>query len=108
MALQKEKELARVDPLTLLSNRRTFYEQAEVEIARAWRYSRPLCIAYLDIDNFKLVNDWLGHSTGDALLVTLASTLRAELRASDLVGRMGGDEFAILFRKLTQLRQKAC
>jgi diguanylate cyclase (GGDEF)-like protein/PAS domain S-box-containing protein len=96
VALEKEKELARVDPLTHLSNRRAFYEQAEVEIARAWRYSRPLCIAYMDINNFKLVNDRLGHSTGDALLVTLASTLRSELRASDLVGRMGGDEFAVL------------
>ena len=96
LALEKEKELARVDPLTHLANRRAFYEQAEVEIARAWRYSRPLCIAYMDIDNFKFINDRLGHSTGDALLVTLASTLRSELRASDLVGRMGGDEFAIL------------
>ena len=96
LALEKEKEFARVDPLTHLSNRRAFYEQAEVEIARAWRYSRPLCIAYMDIDNFKFINDRLGHSTGDALLVTLASTLRSELRASDLVGRMGGDEFAIL------------
>jgi diguanylate cyclase (GGDEF)-like protein/PAS domain S-box-containing protein len=95
-ALAKEQELARVDPLTHVSNRRAFYEQAEVEIARARRYSRPLCIAYMDIDDFKLVNDKLGHSTGDAVLVTLASALRAKLRISDVVARMGGDEFAVL------------
>src|SRR6202020_816848 len=87
---------ARVDPLTHVFNRRAFYEQAEIEIARARRYSRPLCMAYLDIDNFKLVNDKLGHSTGDAVLVTLAGTLRAKLRATDIVARMGGDEFAVL------------
>jgi diguanylate cyclase (GGDEF)-like protein/PAS domain S-box-containing protein len=96
VALAKEQELARVDPLTHLSNRRAFYEAAEIEISRAWRYSRPLCLAYVDVDNFKLVNDRLGHSTGDALLVTLAGTLRTALRASDLIARMGGDEFAVL------------
>jgi PAS domain S-box-containing protein len=58
-ALEKERELARVDPLTHVSNRRAFYEQADLEIARVRRYSRPLCVAYMDIDDFKIINDTL-------------------------------------------------
>lgn len=95
-ALIKEQELARIDPLTHVSNRRAFYELAEIEIVRARRNGCPLSVAYMDVDNFKFVNDDLGHATGDLVLVTIASTLRSELRASDIVARLGGDEFAIL------------
>lgn len=95
-SLAKEQELARIDPLTHVANRRAFYEVAEAESARARRYRRPISVAYLDIDDFKRVNDTLGHSTGDALLVSVASTLRSQLRTTDVVARMGGDEFALM------------
>jgi diguanylate cyclase (GGDEF)-like protein/PAS domain S-box-containing protein len=95
-ALEREQELARIDPLTQVANRRAFYELAEMELARSRRYRRPLTFVCIDLDNFKLVNDALGHLTGDAVLVTVASTLRDELRATDVVARMGGDEFEIM------------
>ena len=94
-ALEAEKELARVDPLTTVSNRRYFVELASAELARAKRSGRPMTVAYVDLDNFKLVNDRLGHEMGDELLRTVATALRTRLRVTDAVGRMGGDEFAI-------------
>jgi diguanylate cyclase (GGDEF)-like protein/PAS domain S-box-containing protein len=94
--LQREKELARTDMLTGLSNRRAFYEALQMERARAARYGRPITLAYVDLDNFKRVNDTLGHAVGDELLVCVADLLRQTLRLSDTVGRLGGDEFALL------------
>ena len=94
--LAKEQELARIDPLTNVPNRRAFYEALDKERVRSVRYRRPLTIAYVDIDNFKKVNDALGHAVGDELLVQVAAGLRSNLRASDFVGRLGGDEFAAL------------
>jgi diguanylate cyclase (GGDEF)-like protein len=94
--LAKEQELARVDPLTAVPNRRAFYEALDKERVRSLRYRRPLTIAYVDLDNFKKVNDSLGHAVGDELLVQVAAGLRSNLRASDYVGRLGGDEFAVL------------
>jgi diguanylate cyclase (GGDEF)-like protein len=94
--LAKEQELARVDPLTTVPNRRAFYEALDKERVRSLRYRRPFTIAYVDLDNFKRVNDSLGHAAGDELLVQVAMGLRSNLRASDYVGRLGGDEFAIL------------
>jgi len=94
--LAREHELARIDPLTTVPNRRAFYEALDKERARSLRYRRPLTIAYVDLDNFKKVNDALGHAVGDELLVQVAAGLRTNLRASDYVGRLGGDEFAIL------------
>lgn len=96
LVLQREKELARTDVLTGLANRRSFYESLQMERSRTVRYGRPITLAYVDLDNFKRVNDTLGHSVGDELLVCVASLLRNTLRASDLVGRLGGDEFAVL------------
>jgi diguanylate cyclase (GGDEF)-like protein len=96
MALSLEREQARMDPLTQAMNRRAFYEVAATEAARARRYRRPLTVAYLDIDNFKWVNDFCGHSVGDALLVIVAQVIKAKIRTSDIVARVGGDEFAIL------------
>jgi diguanylate cyclase (GGDEF)-like protein/PAS domain S-box-containing protein len=100
-ALERERELARTDVLTRLSNRRAFYEAAENERQRSLRHGHPLTLAYVDVDNFKKVNDTLGHATGDELLVTVADGLRQHLRASDTVGRLGGDEFAILLPETT-------
>lgn len=94
--LAKEQDLARIDPLTTVPNRRAFYEALEKERVRSLRYRRPCTIAYLDLDNFKKVNDSLGHAVGDELLVEVAASLKSNLRASDYVGRLGGDEFAIL------------
>jgi diguanylate cyclase (GGDEF)-like protein len=94
--LTKEHELARIDPLTNVPNRRAFYEALDKERVRSLRYRRPFTIAYLDLDNFKKVNDSLGHAVGDELLVQVAAGLRTNLRASDYVGRLGGDEFAVL------------
>lgn len=95
--LEKEQSLARVDFLTGVINRRAFNEVARTEIDRALRFSRPFTIAYIDIDNFKQVNDTLGHNQGDSLLQLVAKTLRDNTRSIDIVSRLGGDEFAILF-----------
>ncbi|HSA92104.1 MAG TPA: GGDEF domain-containing protein, partial [Terriglobales bacterium] len=88
--------LAQNDHLTGAYNSRAFYRLAEEERARSQRYQHPLTVAYMDIDNFKTVNDTQGHGTGDALLIAVTRTLRTQLRRTDLLARMGGDEFAIL------------
>jgi two-component system cell cycle response regulator len=84
------------DPLTRLANRGYFHERAHEELARTARNSRPSTIAMLDIDHFKAVNDTHGHAAGDLVLVSFASVLRSTLRASDLLARLGGEEFALL------------
>lgn len=94
--LENEKELARRDPLTDTLNRRSFFDLAEHEINRSRRYRLPLTVAYIDLDNFKGVNDQLGHQTGDALLISVVSTIRSNIRSSDILARFGGDEFVIL------------
>ncbi len=95
-ALEREKELSRTDSLTGIANGKYFYELAEGELYRSRRYNHPLTLAYLDLDDFKRVNDEYGHSEGDALLRVVATTLRKYLRLTDVVARLGGDEFAIL------------
>jgi diguanylate cyclase (GGDEF)-like protein len=95
-AWEREKELSRMDSLTGIANGKYFYELAHTEIYRSRRYGRPFTLAYLDVDNFKRVNDESGHATGDGLLRLVAATLRNNLRLSDVVGRLGGDEFGIL------------
>ena len=95
-SLLHERELARTDFLTGAANPRAFYEIAQLEIDRARRYRRPFTIAYFDADNFKFVNDRLGHHTGSQLLVRVVEVMKQNLRASDLVARMGGDEFVVL------------
>ena len=87
---------ARQDALTGLANRRTFYEMAEVEVGRCARYGEVFTVAYLDADDFKVVNDTHGHMAGDALLCRVAATMRENTRRVDTVARLGGDEFAIL------------
>jgi diguanylate cyclase (GGDEF)-like protein len=93
----RERRFARVDHLTGIANRRGFQEVLERELRRHARSGHPLCLAYFDCDDFKSVNDRGGHAEGDRLLRALAQTLTANVRASDVVGRVGGDEFAILF-----------
>ncbi len=94
-AVEREQELARTDSLTGLTNRRAFCEMSSGEIDRAQRYHRPFTVAYVDIDNFKTVNDRFGHSTGDTLLRVVAHTMKSNSRAVDVIARLGGDEFAI-------------
>jgi diguanylate cyclase (GGDEF)-like protein len=94
-ALDREKESARTDPLTGVSNRRHFIELTGTALAFARRYRRPMTIVYLDLDNFKQINDQLGHQAGDEVLRAVAHTIRTRLRATDVVGRLGGDEFAV-------------
>jgi diguanylate cyclase (GGDEF)-like protein len=94
--LEGEQLLARTDALTQISNRRAFFEAAGLELERARRHGRPLTFAFVDVDDFKLVNDRLGHAEGDALLVAVAQTLRGATRAVDSVARLGGDEFGVL------------
>ncbi len=95
-AYQYQKGLARTDHLTDAPNSRSFYELAKSEISRARRYDHPFTIAYMDVDNFKSVNDKYGHAVGDRLLKTVTKVVRTNLRESDTVARLGGDEFAIL------------
>lgn len=87
---------ARIDFLTQVNNRGYFMEQAEIELSRAVRYGDPFSLLMLDIDFFKQVNDSHGHQAGDAVLVKLASIMRQTLREVDIIGRIGGEEFAIL------------
>jgi diguanylate cyclase (GGDEF)-like protein len=94
--LENEKRLARTDPLTGALNSRAFREVAEMELNRARRYGHAVTLAYVDVDDFKAVNDRLGHSAGDGLLRTVAETMRAQVRATDSVARIGGDEFVVL------------
>jgi diguanylate cyclase (GGDEF)-like protein len=94
--LAKEKDAARVDPLTRIANRRAFFELAEAEIRRAVRYGGCLTAAYVDLDDFKAVNDQYGHEAGDRVLCLVAQTIRGNLRVNDIAARLGGDEFIIL------------
>lgn len=94
-ALKEEAELrARTDYLTGLFNRRHFIELAEHELARAVRYERPLSLLMVDIDLFKSINDTWGHALGDAVLQEVSHLIRHCLRDVDIVGRIGGEEFA--------------
>lgn len=95
-SLDHEKTLARTDSLTGAANPRHFYDFAQIELGRAKRSGRPLTIAYLDVDNLKLINDDYGHAAGDDLLRRVAVSLSRETRPTDLVARLGGDEFALL------------
>ncbi len=92
--------LAYHDQLTGLANRALLEEHLEIGLARAARESRELALLYLDLDNFKLVNDSLGHAAGDRLLEMLAERLASATRGSDIVARHGGDEFLILLSEL--------
>jgi len=97
LLLDAEEKLSRTDPLTGLPNRRAFLERLSDELARAKRSRQPVCIAYIDIDNFKRINDDKGHVEGDAFLKQVAQAIRETIRASDVASRLGGDEFAVLF-----------
>ena len=95
--LDGAQRLAREDPLTGLPNRRAFLERLTEETSRARRAGVPVCIAYLDVDNFKNLNDKRGHVEGDEFLRRIARAIKETVRSSDIAARLGGDEFAVLF-----------
>jgi diguanylate cyclase (GGDEF)-like protein len=95
------KVLSTVDELTQLYNRRAFNDFLAQMIVQAQRYNEPLSIAMLDFDHFKKINDRLGHTVGDSVLKQLAEIIQANIRASDVLARWGGEEFILLMPKIT-------
>jgi diguanylate cyclase (GGDEF)-like protein len=94
--LDSETSLANSDPLTGALNRRAFFDIAEYELNRSRRYEHATTIAYIDLDNFKEINDRLGHTVGDSLLVRVTEAISSNIRSTDILSRFGGDEFVIL------------
>ncbi len=94
--LEKTEQIARYDFLTGVINARYFYELAQTEIHRSKRYNSMFSFAYIDLDNFKYLNDTFGHPVGDALLRVVADIIKDNLRITDIIARLGGDEFVVL------------
>ncbi|MGQ0656071.1 MAG: EAL domain-containing protein [Betaproteobacteria bacterium] len=101
-AEERLKHLAQYDPLTGLPNRSLFRDRLEHGLAQAQRSGRPLALLFVDLDRFKMVNDTLGHATGDKLLQQAATRLKECLRSDDTVARFGGDEFGMILLGLAQ------
>jgi len=95
------ENLAFHDPLTGVANRALFDDRLELAIASARRHNELLGIAFLDLDDFKRVNDEFGHAMGDLVLTVIAQRLEASVRSEDTVARLGGDEFAVILPRLT-------
>jgi diguanylate cyclase (GGDEF)-like protein len=101
------EKLSRTDSLTELLNSRSFYDDARTELERARRFGHPLTVAFLDVDDFKSLNDEYGHAAGDEILRAIGVVIKRNVRGLDLAGRLGGDEFAILLAETgeTQARE---
>jgi diguanylate cyclase (GGDEF)-like protein len=93
---REARKLADLDALTSLHNRRYFHETLAREVARAQRYDRRLALVVFDIDDFKSINERIGHLAGDAVLAQLAERVRSVVRGADIACRVGGDEFAVI------------
>ena len=98
---REARQLADMDALTGLHNRRDFHETLAREVARAHRYERALALAVLDLDDFKAINDRIGHLAGDGVLAEAAERVRDVVRSADVACRVGGDEFAIILPEST-------
>lgn len=96
------RHMAQHDPLTKLPNRALFSDRLNQELTRARRHGGKFALIFLDLDHFKPINDNFGHAVGDGLLQQMAQRLQASIRASDTVGRIGGDEFVVLLAELTE------
>lgn len=112
LMLQRDQELqierlAFSDSLTGLANRASFREHLQRQIARSARHKTRFCLLYIDLDGFKQVNDRFGHSAGDAVLAVVGQRLLHAVRADDIVGRLGGDEFGLLAGTLTEPNEAA-
>ena len=90
------QELAQTDYITGAISVRHFYELIRIESGRFRRYQHPFSLVYIDLDNFKAINDRLGHITGDKLLRVLVENIQQQIRPTDVLARLGGDEFALL------------
>ena len=99
--LSDEAAFVATDTLSGLLNRGSFIAQLDAELTRAARYGRAFTLAYVDLDNFKAVNDLEGHDAGDELLCRIADALRSSTRQTDVLGRLGGDEFAAILPEIT-------
>jgi len=97
--LRRAEELADRDTLVPVFNRRAFERELNRVISFAQRYEVQASLVYFDLDGFKQINDRFGHPAGDAILLAVGETLAANIRESDLVGRVGGDEFAVILAK---------
>ena len=106
-AHDQEKELARSDNLTGAVNARFFSELVQLEINRSQRYGHPFTLAYIDLDNFKSVNDQFGHSMGDQVLSVIVKHAKDHMRRTDIIARLGGDEFAFLLPETDQAAAQA-
>ncbi|HEY9673295.1 MAG TPA: GGDEF domain-containing protein [Waterburya sp.] len=95
-SLDREQELARIDDKTGVANKRLFLELSRLEVKKANRYRHPLTVVYMDIDDFEKINRELSYGIGDKILQVAAETMRANLRETDIIARIGGDEFIIL------------
>ena len=104
--LEEERILANTDPLTGAMNRRSFNEIAEKKMIAGEIHRRPYTMVYIDLDNFKTINDTLGHAVGDLVLKTVVDTIQAQIRNTDYLARLGGDEFAILLTDIGQEHAK--
>jgi diguanylate cyclase (GGDEF)-like protein len=93
--------MAQQDPLTSLPNRALFGDRLKNQLAWARRHDGRFALIFLDLDNFKIINDTHGHGVGDVILIEVAQRLKAAVRTSDTVGRLGGDEFVVLMPELT-------
>lgn len=94
--MERETAFARTDFVTGAPNGRQFYDVVASELSRSSRSGRPLTVAYIDLDNFKIANDRYGHAAGDEALRKIAGVLASHMRGSDLAARLGGDEFALM------------
>src|SRR5207237_164203 len=99
--------LAHHDTVTGLPNRAMFSERAREAVAHARRHHKTAALLFIDLDNFKTVNDTLGHDVGDALLKIISSRLRASVRGDDFIARIGGDEFCVLLQEIADPREAA-
>lgn len=99
---EAERLSARKDALTNLANKRGFLEQAQLLLSLCKRSGHPLVFAYIDLDNFKKVNDEFGHKQGDEVLKLAAKSMTSTFRNTDLIGRLGGDEFVVLLPETSE------